>query len=180
MSAWDLYEDRVSVLGGTKRNASLIRETRYINNKLPDNLSYTTVEMFPMDYGYNIESDEMQEHIITQDVAVINSDNLNEKTMIAMPGADIELGTLVHWMNNFWLVTERDANTTIYTKTKLLQCNHLLRWIEDCEDGPEIMEQWCVIEDGTKLYMIVSVHGDVYAKRLIELLGNPKAICATT
>ena len=150
MGAWDLYQSRLDVHGNTKRNASLIREVRYINTKLPDNLSYTTVEMHPMEYGYNIESDEMREHIITQDGAIINSDNLDEKTMIAMPGADIELGTLVHWMDNYWLVVERDANTTIYTKTKLLQCNHLLHWIEDREEGLKIIAQWCVIEDGTK------------------------------
>lgn len=173
MSAWDLYESRIETHGRTKRNASLIRETRYINTKLPDNLSYTTVEMYPMEFGYNIETNDAINHRISQQVAVINSDNLNEKTMIAMPGEDIELGTLVHWMDNYWLVVERDANTTVYTKTKLLQCNHLLRWIVPFDDGYEIIEQWSVVEDGTKLYIIVSVHGDMYAKRLIELLETP-------
>ena len=64
-----------------------------------------------------------------------------------MPSEDIEPGSLVDWMNNFWLVSERDANTTVYAKTKLLQCNHLLKWITP---EHEIIQQWCVVEDGTK------------------------------
>ena len=147
MGMWDTYQSRSDAHGNTKREASLIREVRFINSKLPDSLSYQTVNIFPQEYGYNIESDESIEHKIVQNVAIINSDNMNEKTIISMPSEDIVLGSLVVWMDNYWLVTERDANTTVYTKAKLIQCNHLLKWITD-ED--EIIEQWCIFEDGTK------------------------------
>lgn len=50
-------------------------------------------------------------------------------------------------MDNYWLVTERDPNITLYTKAKLLQCNHLLKWINSDD---KIITQWCVVEDGTK------------------------------
>ena len=68
-----------------------------------------------------------------------------------MPGEDFRLGVIVEWMDNHWLIVEKDANNEIYTKVKLLQCNYLLKWIEVTDDKPKIIEQWCVIDDGTKL-----------------------------
>lgn len=131
MGVWDTYESRVSARGGTKRCAALRRETRMVGTKVKDNLSYQTVTI-----------DD-----VAQEVAVINSDNLNEKTIIALPGEDIGHGSLVYWMDNYWLITERDANTTVYTRAKMMQCNHLLKWVSD---DNTIHEQWCIIEDGTK------------------------------
>lgn len=148
MSLWHTYESRVAVHGGTKRNAAYLREVRLINNKLPDNLSYTTVDVFPREYGYNITEDEMSEHMFSQNVGIINSDNYNEKLMISMPEEEIELGALIYWKNQYWLVMEKNYNDTVYTKTKLVQCNFLLRWIGE---DKKIMEQWSIVEDGTKL-----------------------------
>ncbi len=131
MSVWDTYESRMTARGSTRRDAAYLRETRMIKTKLGDNLSYQTVTI-----------DD-----VAQEVAVINSDNLNEKTIISLPGEDIGHGGLVHWMDNYWLVTERDANTTVYTRAKMIQCNYLLKWVSD---DNTIYEQWCIIEDGTK------------------------------
>lgn len=147
MGAWDIYANRITAHGGTKRDASLIREARYIDRKLPDSLSYQEVVIYPREYGFNIESERVAEHRASQSVAIINSDNLNEKTIYSMPTEDISLGSLIFWMDNYWLVVERDANTTVYTKAKLLQCNHVLRWLTD---EHELIEQWCIVEDGTK------------------------------
>ena len=150
MDIWKTYQNRLSVHGKTKRDASYIREVRYIDNKLPDNLSYHTVNVYPADYSYNIESENSIAHCISQSVAILNSDNLNEKTIYSMPHEDIHIGSLICWMDNYWLVTERDANTTIYTRAKLIQCNHLLKWISA---DKEIIKQWSVVSDGTK-YMV--------------------------
>lgn len=147
MSVWDVYEDRMNARGLTRRDTQLKREIRTIERRLPDSLSYQEVTIHDLEHGYNITSEEMSPFAITQNVAVINSDNLNEKTIISMPGEDIVHGSLVFWMDNYWLVTERDANTTVYTRAKMIQCNHLLRWVSN---GDKICEQWCVIEDGTK------------------------------
>lgn len=147
MSVWDTYGERLDVNGKTKRSATLKREVRRLNTKLPESLSYHTVTIFDSEHGYNITSEEMTRAAIEQNVAIINSDNLDEKYIYSMPGEDIEQGSLVYWMDNYWLVNERDANTTVYTRAKLLQCNYLLRWVSD-ED--KICEQWCVVEDGTK------------------------------
>lgn len=130
-NAWDAYIARVNQRGGSKVGSDKVK---FIHNNgvyLPRNLSYTDVTI-----------DD-----VAQNVAIINSDNLNEKKILSMPGEDIRHGGLVHWMDNYWLVTERDANTTLYTRAKLEQCNYLLRWVS--EDGI-IHEQWCIVEDGTK------------------------------
>lgn len=147
MDAWFTYRNRMNAHGKSKREASFIREERYIESKLRDTLSYHMAEIYPCAYGYNIQDREISSHMKLQEVAIDNTDNLNEKTIYSLPGEDIEIGSLVHWMDNYWLVYERDANNELYTKAKLLQCNHLLKWIAD---DKKIIEQWCVIEDGTK------------------------------
>lgn len=151
MSAWDTYRDRIEVHGATVREAAYKQEVRMLTNKLRENLSYFTVTIFDQDHGYNITSEEMQAGAISQNVAIINSDNLNEKYIYTQPGEDIEHGSLVQWMDNYWLVTERDANTNVYTRAKMIQCNYLLKWVTE---DKQIVEQWCIVEDGTKLRRI--------------------------
>ena len=175
MSAIEEYRERIRAHGVTKRGAALQREIRQIDRHLRDNLSYQTVTLYDQAHGYNITSPEMQEHAILQEVAIINSDNLNEKYIYSFPGDDVELGALIHWMDNYWLVAERDANTTVYTRAKLIQCNYLLRWVTD-ED--EICEQWCVIEDGTKLKRVTCTRNSLaYWKRCVKttplIAGTP-------
>lgn len=131
MSLWDIYQSRLDSIGATKREAKLRRESRYLSAKVPDNLSYSTVDIDGL----------------TQEVAIVSTDNLDEKFIYSMPGEDIVPGGLVEWMDNHWLVTEKDAATELYARAKMIQCNYLLRWV----DADHIIhEQWCIIEDGTK------------------------------
>lgn len=131
MDAWILYNNRISAKGGTKRNTSLQREVRMLKTKLQDGLSYKQVKI----------NDEVKY------LEIIDTDNLNEKTIYTLPGESIFCGNTIYWMDNYWLVTECDANTEIQTKAKMLQCNFLLKWVND--EG-RVCEQWCIIEDGTK------------------------------
>lgn len=131
MGIWDSYQSRLAVRGSTKRDVRLNRERSFLDRKLPASLSY-----------HNALVDGVE-----REVAIINSDNLNQKTICSMPGEDILCGAMVQWANNHWIVTEVDANNEVYTKGIMLQCNYLLRWIAD--DG-NIIERWCIISDGTK------------------------------
>ena len=142
MSAWDVYEDRINAKGTTRRGAQLLREQRRLLAKLPHNLSYQSV----------LIDDE------AQDVAIIDTDNLDTKYIYSLPGEEITHGGIVYWADNHWLVTERDAHNEVYTRAKMLQCNFNLRWIDT--DGI-IHSQWCIIEDGTKLEH-VRVHAIVW------------------
>lgn len=132
MGAWDLYQSRADAHGNTKRKAELKKEQRMLLHKTKDSLSY---------FDVLIEGEE-------RSVSIIDSDNLNEKKMLSLPGEDFDCGALVEWADNRWLITEKDAHNEVYTRVKLLQCNYLLKWVDELD---EIHEQWCVIEDGTKL-----------------------------
>lgn len=143
---WNVYQSRLDAHGATVREAIEKREVRMLNSKLPNTLSYELVDIYLSEYGFNILSEETRDHKITQNVAVINSDNLNEKLIYSMPGEDIEIGSLVVLDDSYWLVCEKDYRVVLYTKAKIIQCNYLLKWIQD----GEIMAQWCIIEDGTK------------------------------
>lgn len=134
MSVWDDYQTRIDALGGTEANHFKQRADYMINRYLPRNLSYTTAL---------IDGNE-------QSVAIINSDNLNEKTILSLPGEDLHCGSLIQWMDNYWILNELDANKTLYAHGKLLQCNYLLKWVTD---DNEIHEEHVNVEDGTK-YMV--------------------------
>lgn len=152
MSVWDAYEARIEAIGPSKREAALKRECRFLTTKLPDNLSYKTV---------TIDS-------VSQEVAIIDTDNLDEKYIYSMPGEDITHGGLVEWMGNFWLITDRDAANEVYTRAKIVQCNYLLRWVDP---DSNIHEQWCVIEDGTKYLTGVYEDRDFIVTRGDSRLG---------
>ena len=160
MDTWETYTMRVGDLGGTARNASFLQERDMLTHMIKASLSYHKVLIDG----------------VPQKVAIINSDNLNEKKIFSMPGETLRCGGLVEWMNNRWLITELDANDEVYTRAKLLQCNHLLKWVS--KDGV-IHQQWSVVEDGTKLRKIVSAQRNLCVKRPIELLEIRKAVCAT-
>lgn len=132
-NAKNLYEARMRAHGANARTAMFNREARMLERRMRDSLSYFTVY---------IDDDE-------REVAVINSDNLNEKHICTLPCEDFDCGQLVTFADNRWLITEKDASNELYTRGIMLQCNHLLKWVGD--DGL-IHSQWCVVEDGTKLF----------------------------
>lgn len=131
MNPWDIYQARLNANGENRRSATLQRERRFLDSKLPTSLSYHQVAI----------------NGVNQNLAVINSDNLNIKTLCSIPGEDFPHGGIVDWMNNKWIITMKDANNELYTKGTMSQCNYLLKWVSD--DGV-IVERWCIVEDGTK------------------------------
>ena len=131
MDVWSTYDSRLESCGKSLREIRANRERGYLQRKLPDHLSYHTATV----------------NDVERELVIINSDNLDQKTIISMPGESFESGSLVHWSDNYWLVTSIDANDELYTKGVMTQCNYLLRWITK---EKEIIERWCIISDGTK------------------------------
>ena len=128
---WDIYNERIDSKGETRRGAALHREQSFVRRKLRHSLSYHIA---------NVDGKD-------QEVAIINSDNLDIKTLFSIPGEDIRNGSYVIWNDFYWIVIAKDENTEVYTKTTMQQCNYLLKWIKD--DGT-IVERWGIINDGTK------------------------------
>ena len=150
MSIWETYHARMSAIGSTQRQAALIREKHVLDEKMKNSLSYQHITIDGAD----------------ADVSIIDSDNLNEKKVLSRPGETLDCGATIYWRNNYWLITERDASDEVYTRAKMIQCNHKLKWVD--ESG-EIHEQWCVIEDGTK-YMT----GDLEDRDFIVTRGDSR------
>lgn len=142
MGVWDIYRARVHAQGADRRTAALHRGAQLLASKLPDSLSYheVTIDGAP------------------QSLAVLNSDNLDMKTICSMPGEDFPNGGLVSWMDSFWLITEKDVSNELYTRGTMQQCNYLLRWVSE---DKRILERWCIIDDGTK-YLTGEATGGSY------------------
>ena len=100
MGLWDVYRSRLNAQGGDRRGVALQRERQFLGRKIPNSLSYHHV---------TIDGAE-------RDLAVIDSDNLDTKTLCSMPGEDLPHGGIVEWMGNHWLIVTRDANNEVYTK----------------------------------------------------------------
>jgi len=148
MSAWDSYMARAAVRGTTRRESTKIREQRYLNRHIPESLSYHTASIIDSrQLMPGIDRKYCPCEISDQNVAIINTDNLDKKTIISLPGETLRHGDIVFWMDQYWLIIEKDYNTELYTKCVMQQCNYLLRWIDD---NGEMFEEWCIVEDGTK------------------------------
>lgn len=152
MNVWNQYSARIESLGGNQREAFYQREVRTITDKTKDSLSY-----------HHVTIDGIE-----QNVSIVSSKNMNEKRIMSLPGEKITPGGLVYWMDHYWLVTEKDADSNVYEKATMTQCNHILRWIDT--DGV-IHEQWCIISDGTKLRHTRCMRGLAYWKRYVKTLS---------
>lgn len=131
MSIWDMYQSRLEAKGSNMREVRLNREREYISRKISNSLSFHHVLLNGEEF----------------DLSIVNTENPTVKTICSMPGESFDSGSLVEWMDSYWLVTEIDFNNEVYTKAAMVQCNHVLRWIASDES---IVERWCVVVDGTR------------------------------
>lgn len=141
MSVWDTYNARLVVNGNTRRENALVRTQGYINRKLSSSLSYQPITI----------------NNVSQKVSIVDTEELNIKTICALPGESLLHGGIVDWEENKWLITEIDAHNEVYEKGTMQQCNHLLRW-RDLSGN--IIEKWSIVEDGTK-YLIGEKQEDI-------------------
>lgn len=141
MSVWDTYNARLVINGNTRRENALARTQGYINRKLSSSLSYQPITI----------------NNVSQKVSIVDTEELNIKTICALPGESLLHGGIVDWEENKWLITEIDAHNEVYEKGTMQQCNHLLRW-RDLSGN--IIEKWSIVEDGTK-YLIGEKQEDI-------------------
>lgn len=130
----DQYRERLQVNGESRREIALHHAQDYTQRKITSSLSFHTVKI----------------DCVEQKVSIIDTEEFNEKKIVALPGEKLKHGGIVQWHNNHWLITEVDAENEVNERGLIKQCNHILRWRD--ESG-EIIEKWVVVEDGTK-YLI--------------------------
>ena len=141
MNVWDTYNARLVVNGNARREHALTRTQGYINRKLSSSLSYQSITI----------------NNIPQKASITNTEELNIKTICALPGESLLHGGIVDWKENKWIITEIDAHNEVYEKGTMQQCNHLLRWRDSFGN---IIEKWSIVEDGTK-YLIGEKQEDI-------------------
>ena len=130
MTTWETYLSRLHKRGTTTREVALIREKEFIEKKLRDSLSYHETVI----------------NGVSQNVAIVDGNTFNEKTIFSMPDEKLIPGSLVEWGGDYWLINSVDPNKTVYTRGTLLRCNYKLKWINDRHN---IVQRWCVVDDGT-------------------------------
>ena len=174
---WDTYKNRVLVRGQDVRSDTLTREKLRVSHMLLDSLSFHSISVYEdgIITSWVNEDGYDEDNSFKQNVAIINSDNLNEKYVYSLPDEDIILGSIFYWADNYWIVYEKDANREVYTRAKAIQCNYLLKWVHPGTDGPEIREQWCQIEDGTK-YMT----GELEDRNFVVTRGDARIAMTIT
>jgi hypothetical protein len=131
MGVWDAYNSRIGAYGSSRREMSINKLRGLYAGKIPDSAVYESVL---------VDGEPMN-------VAIIDSDNLNQKSILTLPGGQLYAGQLVDFADNKWLISEMNARNEIYAKGIMIQCNYLLRWIND---SGEIVERWSIVSDGTK------------------------------
>lgn len=160
MGAWEAYEARYGISGSSTssvRRSVMMEHTKdRFRRKIVESLSYQEVML----------GDRMIS------IAIINdSDNINDKTIYAMPDERLPHGQIIDWADSKWLVTEANALVDPVQSGKMRRCNYRLRWIND---SGMIISKWCVVEDGTK-YLIGEREEDVIGvgdSRLSVIIGK--------
>ena len=132
-SMWDSYYHRVSTEedAAAKRASYLARTRENIGSKEKYSLSYKSVKVNGED-----------RHLV-----IVSAEATDTKTFMCPPGETVRCGSLIDYADYKWLVTELDAESEVYQKGTIRQCNYILRW--NNKKG-EIIERDCIIDDGTK------------------------------
>ena len=145
---WDLYENRIEILGLTRRDRNVNKIKNDINIKISGSPSCQSVT-------YN--ADEDTSNLIILDV----DNNPYEKKINALPDESFDLGDIVNWMSQYWLITKIDVDNTIQVSGYMQLCNYNLKFLDS--DGVAT-SRYCIIGDSS---------GSVEENNFIRL-GNGK------
>lgn len=135
VSVWDTYRERMGYSGTNTHDFWVKHARSSLARSLVDSPSCKKVL---------VNGEE-------QLMSIMRHAEQGYKKIASMPGETLKHGGLVDWANSKWLITDVDADDTIYQRGIMRRCNHILRWVSS-KTG-EIREKWCVVEDGTK-YLI--------------------------
>lgn len=137
MVNWALYSDRLQAHGVTPRERTRNYAIYNIDTLMPNSVAYMTAKVTMPNETKPFE----------QDFAFLKSDDYAIKYICTRPGESITCGSLITWMNHFWLVTDMDVDDDIYMKGTITKCNYMLNFT--LSDGTEISKP-SYIRDVTK------------------------------
>ncbi len=129
---WGLYEERIGILGNTLRDRNINKLKNDINNKITGSPSYQTV---------TFNSDTSTLNLIILESSTTSHDFYTKKIR-SMPDETFNLGDIISWKSQNWLVTKINVDDTIDTSGEMQLCNYNLKFIDS--DG-HIASRHCVI-----------------------------------
>lgn len=126
---WDTYEAILHRDGETYRDRAINREREMLMRRMTDSPASKTVL---------VNGEE-------KDLLMLSTDAQDVKNFKMLPGDTIEVGDMVEWNNEHWIVIRVDFDDEITRNGRIKQCNHLFRW----QNGtPDIIYRWGVLDPG--------------------------------
>jgi hypothetical protein len=143
MIQWDLYSNLIHADGKTQRERTIQRSKRDIAKMVQHSPAYKEVL---------VDGNP-------QKVAIISSSTeLDTKKITSMPNETINIGSIVEWNNEHWIVYDNDCEDVIYQRGMMYRCNVYLKWQN--EKG-EIIGRYGYISDSTKQAVGLKTSGEV-------------------
>ncbi len=126
---WDTYEAILHRDGKTYRDRAINREREMLMRRMTDSPASKTVL---------VNGEE-------KDLLMLSTDAQDVKNFKMLPGDTIEVGDMVEWNSEHWIVIRVDFDDEITRNGRIKQCNHLFRW----QNGtPDIIYRWGVLDPG--------------------------------
>lgn len=127
MTEWDMYYQRLTLQGQTRRERTLERTRAKI---LKD--QYTSPSCR-----------EVLINDIPQKLYITRSDVPTRKNFNTLPGETVEVGSVVFWENCHWLVIRAFKDDDMTQRGAFERCNRQLYWQNP--ETREIISRWCTI-----------------------------------
>ena len=129
---WNIYNNFIKHDGETQRDRTINRTKKDIAKMIKHSPAYKQVLIDGK----------------PQEVAIISSSTeLDTKKITSMPNETINIGSIVEWNNEHWIVYDNDCEDVIYQRGLMYRCNVYLKWQN--EKG-EIIGRYGYISDSTK------------------------------
>ncbi|MEG1502110.1 MAG: hypothetical protein RR370_01835 [Synergistaceae bacterium] len=109
---WKLYEDKLRVHGGTKRDRNIYRTKHTLHTKILNSSACKQVKI-----------DDRPGHLI-----ILSTDSTIKKNIYALPGDFLYLGSIILWNKSHWIVTEVDKDDDVMINGSMEMCNMELSW----------------------------------------------------
>lgn len=143
MVQWNIYSSLLKSNGNNQRDRTINKTKREMLKLAPNTPAYKNVIIDGK----------------PQDVLIISSSTeLDTKKIVAMPNENINIGSIVEWSNEHWIIYDNDCEDVIYQKGMMYRCNVYLKWQN--EKG-EIIGRYGYISDSSKQAIGLKSSGDI-------------------
>lgn len=143
MIEWERYSSLLYCDGETQRDRTIKRTQREVSKMVQHSPAYKRVLVDGK----------------PQFVAIISSSTeLDTKKITSMPNESINIGSIIEWNNEHWIVYDNDCEDVIYQRGMMYRCNVYLKWQN--EKG-EIIGRYGYLSDSTKQSVGLKTSGDV-------------------